>query len=161
MLIYQEPVEVCIRQLLISPGIILVFSVCVLISNLVYVFQNREEKRTRKLKKRIGLHVSAVVAVIVFQVFLLGSYYRGVRLLFDNAKEYEFETGIVEKINHELFSPRFSLNEKAEITHGCIVTINGKQYYSLDDKCISVGDRLLIQYLPNSKVILYCFKESD
>ena len=105
--------------------------------------------------------MSAVVAVIVFQVFLLGSYYRGVRLLFDNAKEYEFETGIVEKINHELFSPRFSLNEKAEITHGCIVTINGKQYYSLDDKCISVGDRMLIQYLPNSKVILYCFKESD
>lgn len=161
MLIYHEPVEVCIRQLLISPGIILLFSVFVLISNLVYVFQNREEKRTRKLKKKIGLHVSAVVAVIVFQVFLLGSYYRGVRLLFDNAKEYEFETGIVEKINHELFSPRFSLNEKAEITHGCIVTINGKQYYSLDDKYISVGDQLLIQYLPNSKVILYCFKESD
>lgn len=161
MIVYEETVDTFIGQLLITPGIMLLFSGFVVVINVVAIIQRYRINRTWKQEKKNVLHVCVVVSVFFFQAVLFRPFYRGVQLLFDDDTEYRCETGIIDDITHEMYSPRFSINESGEITHGCIVTINGRRYYSLDDKCISVGDKLFIQYLPNSKVIIYCVKEND
>lgn len=71
------------------------------------------------------------------------------------------ESGRIQSVSHEIFSPRFSLGATQTVSHGCVLLINGTSYYCLADNQLSAGDTVTIQYLPKSKIILVCVKESE
>ncbi len=97
--------------------------------------------------------IKGVFIIVFFAALLItGGNQLNFSIRLDDINQVNDISGRIDSIDNVRVPPRFHFD--SEVVNPKIISIDGKDYYTMTVGEFNVGDNIIIEYLPNSKVIM-------
>ena len=156
MTLYDIPKSFFWQKLFLWPLLSIAFFIIMLIVNIVLII--RLIKKEKITKSNLIKFLSFLLSVILIVSFLynFAQYFRfGIHMPFDQEGVITY-VGHVEKVRELPGVIRFGKHDDGNIRIAYSVIIDGICFFCLDADYLTIGNKVTIKYLPNSKVIVFC-----
>lgn len=160
MTIYDVNVRLCLWQLFFLPAVVVLFSLGLFVVNGMILVNSLKKHRQEHRISVIGRVAVALLCFCAMGFMSLTRLSRGCVLLLEKEEDAVTLTGTIQGMERDRFSPRFSAGPNGTVSYASLITIDDKQYYCLTSDRISKDDRVSIRYLPRSKIIVSCTKNT-
>lgn len=151
--------------LLYSPSIFLIIGITIFVIGLRnHYFPNFLKFRLFKFRIfRRENPVNLWQSIAVFCLFIIPfSIQSNIYLLFDNQGDVKTKIGYIEEIKFVRFQSKMYF--EGELVHPNYITIEGEKYYIMYIGEFQTSDKVILEYLPKSKIIMsidYALDESE
>ncbi len=136
---------------LVIPAIMLILVVVYLVYNIYLLFKNLHTSKSHHY------YVFALVVGVLFLIPIFASLPRGLNLITEKASDTVITEGTVTNIERIQNSPRYYID--GEPCRAVWICIEDKKYYMVDTHDLSVGDKVQLTYLKNSRFVIEYDKE--
>jgi hypothetical protein len=123
--------------------------------DLLYLLYRSKRKGTKQISKiEVVLQIIGTVVLTFVSITQLR-----LGIIFDNENSSSSLTGEISNVSHIMLPPKYYMNGSRVWPK--LVEIDGEEYYIMSIGDYEVGDKVVIEYLPNSQIVLLIDYSND